>query len=247
MIRLPSHVMDDAETHLWVTLELPDLDRQAISAYRELMSADERHREMAFAFEKDRGLYRLSRALMRTALARYIDADPRSLVFSRSPLGRPKIASPSGSALEFSLAHTSGIVVLLVGFERLIGVDVERLHRSPPIEPVMSALGSSEITDLTSRSNRQREQRFLEYWTLKESYAKARGMGLSLSLSRYEFALGHRGIEMTTDPSLDPAPERWSFTLVSPAPQFIAAVAVSRNDRNESLRLEVFPSRPLQD
>ena len=242
-----SSSLDGAAVDLWFALEPPDPDPQLATEYRRLMSDDERRRELDFVHEKDRGLYRLARALARTVLSRYAPVDPPAWEFVRTRFGKPVVASPAGAGLDFSLAHTPGIAVLLVAAGRSLGVDVENARRPVAIEPALPLLGPSEIADLRSTPAERQGSRFLEYWTLKESYSKARGTGLSLPLDRCEFRLGAGGVEATIDPELDEEPERWWFTLVSLTPGFVAAATVSRRDPHETPRLETRSTLPLRD
>src|SRR5262245_4394444 len=204
------------------------------------MSEDEQARELEFASEEDRGLYRLARVLVRTALSRHAPVDPRDWAFERNRFGKPMIVRPEGLELDFSVSHTRGIAVVLVAHRRSVGVDVERADRPVAVEPALRLLAPSEAADLDSRSGEARRRRFLEYWTLKEAYAKARATGLSLPLDRCAFAIEAGGVRSTFDPAVEPEPERWWFALVPTAPEFIASVAATR-EAAEQPRVEIHP------
>jgi 4'-phosphopantetheinyl transferase len=245
-IRMAPEALANA-VHLWVALEPHRSQAGLAAAYRELMSGEERARELTLAREQDRSLYRLGRVLVRTVLSRYAAVDPRDWAFAANAFGRPRIASPSGLTLEFNLAHTAGAAVLLVGAGRLLGVDVERSSRTVATGPALPLLGRTEAADLRDRSGESRRRRFLEYWTLKEAFAKAVGVGISLPLDRCIFSIGVDAVRATMDPALDRCPGRWEFKLVSSVPGFIVAVALTRRYSGEVLRLEQFSTTPLRD
>ena len=72
---------------------------------------------------------------------------------------------------------------------RDVGVDVEDLNRRP-VEPGLVAryFAPSEVKAIDVGAPGW-EQRFLNYWTLKEAYLKARGLGISVHLADVAFSL----------------------------------------------------------
>ena len=66
-----------------------------------------------------------------------------------------------------------------------------------------------------------RPERFFDYWTLKESYIKARGGGMSIGLSKIAFRLGADG-----KASLAAGPAGWRFFRDAPTDMHVCAVAV---------------------
>jgi 4'-phosphopantetheinyl transferase len=159
--------------------------------------------------------------------------DPLKLRYTKNASGKPEIAYPPGSALQFSLSHTADIVVLLVSRHRMVGVDVESERRFTPAELPLSLLGAAAISELQSLPRERQVRRFLEHWTLKESYAKARGSGLVLPLDRYEFGIDAEGVRADIDPTLDADPGRWWFSLPR-IPGFVAALAASLHESGET-------------
>jgi 4'-phosphopantetheinyl transferase len=231
-------LVDDGDVHLWIAVD-DGQQRDFTATCREVMSPEERRRELDFRYERDRRLYRVARGLTRTVLSLYADVDPRDWTFVRDPAGRPRIAPPTDSALEFSLSHTPGIVLLLVGSRCALGVDVESAERGIDVDAAMSLLAAGELADLRTRSGGSRRRRFLEYWTLKEAYAKACSAGLSLPLNRCDFRIDSDGVAVTMDPALEADPGRWWFAVVPPNPSFIAAVAISPEKRGSIPKLEI--------
>jgi 4'-phosphopantetheinyl transferase len=73
-------------------------------------------------------------------------------------------------------------------------------------------------------------QRFYELWTLKEAYIKARGMGLSLGLSRFSFSVEEDTASVRFDPGFDDDPGTWDFRLFRQRSPHLISTAVRRLD-----------------
>jgi len=209
----------DAEAHLWVARPFEIRDPELLAAYDAMMTAEEREKVSRFRFEKDRHTSMVTRALVRTTLSRYADVAPRDWRFAANPYGRPEIDEPrEARALRFNLSHTEGLVVCLVSRGRDVGVDVEDRTRGGDLLDVADRFFSPlEVKALRALPLEEQMDRFFLYWTLKESYIKARGMGLSLSLSAFSFELDSpgRGIRILFDPGFEDEPGRWRFSALS--------------------------------
>src|SRR5262249_6094892 len=144
------------------------------------MTPAEREREARFLFERDRTMYRATRALVRTVLSQYRDVAPADWRFETQEHGRPFVASPRlDEPLQFNLSNTRGLVVCAVS-ESLVemGVDVERNDRVESAMQIAERFFSpSEVRTLMALPPEERAERFATIWTLKESYIKARGLG----------------------------------------------------------------------
>jgi len=86
-----------------------------------------------------------------------------------------------------------------------IGVDVEYVTPDDWIyETTSTVLSTDESTSLLRLDEESRRERFFLYWTLKESYIKARGMGISLPLTKISFAGSNsEGVVLDIEPELD--------------------------------------------
>lgn len=86
-------------------------------------------------------------------------------------------------SLVFDLSHTQSRVVLGVTKGRGLRADVENFRaRRAPFDIADHYFAPSAVAALTAVPPSQLQYRFFEYWTFKEAYIRARGMGLSLPL-----------------------------------------------------------------
>lgn len=174
----------------------------------------------------------LARALCRTVLARHTGVASRDLRFREGPNGRPELSGPADvPPFRFNLSKTTGLIVCAVALDREIGVDVEHADRAPP-DPLAVAdqfFAPTEIAALRTAPGPLLRERFLRCWTLKESYLKARGLGLSVPLDRFAFDLADDGPpRIHVDPAFSDDPASWHFAELRPTPQHFLALAVRR-------------------
>jgi 4'-phosphopantetheinyl transferase len=207
--------LDSRQIHLWLAWLGEITDSRLLAEYRSLLSEEERRRQMRFHFERDRHRYLITRAMVRTVLSKYADVKPRDWRFAVNDYGKPSSAPEHTEArdIEFNLSHTDGLVVLAVTRGRVLGVDVENVRaREVDLEIADRFFAPAEVAALRALPSQQQQQRFFGYWTLKESYIKARGMGLSIPLRSFAFRLEDPArIRVTIDPRLQDDAERWLF------------------------------------
>lgn len=223
----------DREAHLWWTRSGEVCGRHDIRACEQLLSFNERARLARFQVAAARHEYLVTRAFVRLLLSRYTGLAPGDWCFAANAYGRPAIAAPQLThALSFNLSHSGGFIACLISRRRLIGVDVEDVHRSAGTLAMSEVfLSPAETAALRATPERQRQMRFFEYWTLKESYMKARGMGLSLPLAKFSFELPPAvpdSPRIHFDDDFVDDPDAWHFELVRPEPRYVVAVSVRK-------------------
>jgi len=198
---------------------------------RAILAADDLAHIARLRFEHDREIAQASRALQRRALSSCTDVAPDAWRFVADNNGRPRIAAPAGApALCFSVANTRGLVACAVSVAREVGLDVENWRDDAPAALIERCFGPDERTALASLPTAAQSRRFVELWTLKEAYIKARGLGLSLPLERISLTLDDGVPRLALDPSLDDDAASWQFALWSPNASHAAALCVRRGD-----------------
>jgi 4'-phosphopantetheinyl transferase len=169
--------------------------------------------------------------LVRTVLSCYAAIPPKEWVFSKNSHGRPEVANSEGAgALSFNISHTHSLIVLGVTRGSLLGVDVENIFaREVPLDVANHFFAPDEMQALAAVPAHQQQYRFFEYWTFKEAYIKARGMGLSLPLAEFSFQFpADRRVAITIAPELHDDAQRWQFWQFRPLPQYLVAVCAER-------------------
>jgi len=203
----------------------PDRVQQALA----WMTGDERTRAGRFRHEDDRLMFALGRLMARTVVGRALDVAPSAWPWREGPHGRPEI-DDGATDLHFNLSHSAGLVICALARGRAVGVDVENLGRRPPDPAIVPRYCSPAETDDVRAHGDRWPERFLAYWTLKEAYLKARGVGISVPLADISFALTDTGARLGFERSLAGTDARWTFHLWQPGSNHLAAVAVETAD-----------------
>lgn len=205
-----------------------------LQRYQALLSDDERMQLSRFYFDRHRHQYLVTRALIRCSLSNYYDVSPGDWIFGKNSFDKPEIAFPSiTQPVRFNLSHADGLIMCGLTREFDIGVDVEDCQRSTQagFSRLSSYFSEQEIAALSNLPEVEKKQRFFDYWTLKESYIKARGGGLSIPLRKFSFQFRENRLAgFGVDADLDDDAGNWQFWRVSMAQHYRAAVAVNSGD-----------------
>jgi 4'-phosphopantetheinyl transferase len=220
--------LDQHQVELWL-VDFDRVDEQGVLDCRQLLDQEEDARHSRFLFERDRRAFAISHGFLRQVLSQYADVSPAAWQFQFNDHGRPEIASPAGCrSLRFNLSHTRSAALVGVVRDRDLGVDIEASDRDAScVELADRYFSPSETAELRSRATVEQRRRFFQYWTLKEAYIKARGLGLAIPLDQFSYRLpAAEPISISFDTKLTDDPATWQFVEWQPAEKLQAAAAV---------------------
>jgi 4'-phosphopantetheinyl transferase len=207
---------------VWV-VDLDKLSATELELCSSILSPAEKNRMRRFLFKQDHDSYCAAHALTRLALTSFEpDIPPQAWVFEDSRHGRPEISTAHDlPRLRFNISHTRQVVACIVTRGLDCGVDVELHHRSADLELMArTTLAPSELATFTAAPGSERAALFCRYWTLKEAFAKALGVGLLLEFDRTAFVLLEGSARLCS------SSEEWSFEQWSPTPTHTIATAI---------------------
>ena len=228
----PPHTLtlQTGEVHLWHT-EIDQVPDSRASHYLEWLSAEELTRNQRFKFAAGRKNHAVARALVRTVLSRYYPKRcPDDWQFAIGEHGKPEIASGLAELpLRFNLSHSDKRVVCAVALDQPVGVDIEYTQRKNDVLSIADHyFSTSEVAALFALPKQQQEDRFFDYWTLKEAYMKADGQGISLGLGNFSFAIDKAdNVAVAFATAIDDDPARWQFRLFRHIPDHRLALAAA--------------------
>jgi len=158
----------------------------------ELLCEEERARAKRIVNKPDGELWRRSRGLLRTLLARYLQADPSTLQFVTGKHGKPALvhnvdelstASPPATAdtdpLPFNVSHSGHWALYAFSAAGPVGVDIEVARQ--PVDAVAIAariFGPVQAQRLQALDPASRQREFIRAWARHEAELKCLGVGI---------------------------------------------------------------------
>jgi 4'-phosphopantetheinyl transferase len=157
----------------------------------------EKLRKFYFTDDFNRGLF--SEALARALVVANVGLPHNQIMFSHNEFGKPFL--PTVPDFHFNLSHSGSWVVCAVAGSP-VGIDVEQIKKID-LGIARRFFSPTEHRHLMSLPPELRNNYFFTLWSLKESYIKALGKGLSIPLHSFSInALSpHISLEIH-DPSL---------------------------------------------
>lgn len=202
----------------------------------------ERLRHGRYRRDADRDMFLLGRVMARAIVGDALAVKPTAWPWRDGPRGRPEI-DLALCPIAFNIAHSGGLVACALSWHGEVGVDIEDRQR-PGLEPdlVSRCCSAAERADVLSRGPEGWRDRFLQYWTLKEAYLKARGLGITVHLPDLSFSLHDDTVRLETHGSLAGQSANWAFDLITlHADHFLAVAAPYVAGEPPTFRFDPFP------
>ncbi len=219
-------------------------DHLVLSHYLGFLSSAEKLRYDQY-HPKAARLFLISRVLVKTVLADKLGISPHQVNIQLHPNGKPFVQS--SKAVYFNLTHSADVIILAVTEEGEIGVDIEQVDREFEWMRVDSVLAPIEIewikqNELIDPFNVY--QRFFQIWTLKESYIKCTGEGMSRHLKKLNFHVLAEHIEFLDSTRDIQKTEEYYFQSYVYDHNFIFSICLQQLLAQESFDLDCFQLLP---
>lgn len=136
-----------------------------------------------FVHQEDAYRSLLGEVLIRSTLSHDMGVSHHELKFDYNPYGKPLLHN--NPDITFNISHSGNWVAMILDHEgHAVGVDVEK---TVPLNLAFAAnlFAPRENQILASKTGDAQLEYFYQLWTLKESYMKAVGKGLSIPLTSF--------------------------------------------------------------
>ncbi len=236
------------EVHIWRIQPQKITDAKVLNSLKSVLTQPEIEKVQRYRSPKAQHNALITRAFVRFVLSQYAEIKPQDWSFAISEHGKPELDN-TASALSFNLSHNDDLIVCSVCMEHDIGCDIESLSRKISVEAIAKRYFSSEeyqsLKDLPPALQRRR---FFEYWTLKEAFVKATGLGISQGLDTFSFKISaaetgifNNNICLSfSQKSPVKNAKDWYSCLTYPDQKHCIAVCINSGNKNKQFQLTHF-------
>jgi 4'-phosphopantetheinyl transferase len=155
-----------------------------------ILSNEKQERVKKYARPDDAKRVLLADILVRSVIASELKVSNQAIEFNANKYGKPLLKR--NCSLHFNVSHSEDWIVCAVDDEP-IGIDIEKI-RPAELEIAAQFFSDEEYRMLMAKNPQDRLHFFFDLWTLKESYIKAVGEGLSISLKSFTVRFLERGV-----------------------------------------------------
>jgi len=204
------------EIHVWTLNPKLIIENETLRA---LLSSAEREKVDRYRLASSQHTALITRAFIRLLLSQYAPSPPQTWQFTVGKMGKPEIEH-NRLGLRFNLSHNDELIVCAICLNNDIGCDIENLSRKISV----NAIAKRFFSEQEAQRIKADPTRFFEYWTLKEAFVKATGLGISQGLETFSFQINdskrkkiNDNIELTFNKGCKQAsPQNWYQALLFP-------------------------------
>ena len=160
-----------------------DIDKDDIENLCLSIDPVKKSRIEKFINKKDRIRALIGEILIRTMIIEEVDIKNENINFGKNHYGKPYLKE--FEKFHFNISHSGNFVVCAVD-DKPIGIDIEKIRYIDEYEEIAKKFFTlNELQYIFGKDFDSKLIKFYEIWTLKESYVKCCGQGLSIPLKNF--------------------------------------------------------------
>ncbi|RIU88359.1 4'-phosphopantetheinyl transferase family protein [Oceanobacillus picturae] len=163
-------------------VKILDISKEKIDNTCSLIDLDKRCKIEKFINKKDKIRTLIGEILIRTTICEDLSIRNRNITFEKNKYGKPYLKGYHN--LQFNISHSGDFVVCAID-DQPIGIDIEKIKCIEYKKIAKSFFSVSEFGYIVKEDLNIQLNKFYEMWTLKESYIKCCGQGLSIPLKSF--------------------------------------------------------------
>ena len=197
------------------------------------VSAERKDKVLRYRFLKDRVLSLGAEILLREALKEQ-GVEITEISYGYKTNGKPFLKGVEG--FDFNISHSEDFVMVAVS-ENETGCDIEKIT-GIDLEIAKKFFFREEYENIAALpASEERNGLFFRYWTLKESFMKATGLGVRLPLDSFQILIGSdgkTGVRQNVDA------RNYNFTEIDAVPGYKCALCTTGNATETDVKIVDF-------
>ncbi|TCZ80999.1 4'-phosphopantetheinyl transferase superfamily protein [Paenibacillus albiflavus] len=166
-------------------LEIQELNEGVFENLLTKVSPEKANRIRKFVFKQDAHRVLCADLFIRSIIMQQCFIENAKIEFKYNSYGKPQLIGHPG--FHFNISHSGNWIVCAVD-NQPIGIDIEMLQ-DIDLQIADRFFSTQEVIDLYQQDRDSRTSYFFDLWTLKESYIKMLGKGLSIPLDSFSIRL----------------------------------------------------------
>lgn len=178
-------------------VKILDISEEKLYELCLLIDSEKKCKIEKFINKKDKIRSLIGEILIRTIIVEKFKIDNKYINFEKNQYGKPYLKDHP--QFNFNISHSEEYVVCAVN-NKPIGIDVEVIKHIEYKEIAKSFFTKREFDYIVNQDLNLQLNRFYEIWTLKESYIKCCGQGLSIPLKSFSIEVDqYENIKVASD------------------------------------------------
>jgi len=163
-------------------VKISDISEEKINELCLLIDSEKKYKVEKYINKKDKIRTLIGEILIRTIIFEKLKIDNKYIKLNKNQYGKPYLKDYPN--FNFNISHSGEYVVCAVD-NKPIGIDVEEVKYIGNEDIAKSFFTAKEYEYIINHDLELQLNKFYEIWTLKESYIKCCGQGLSIPLNSF--------------------------------------------------------------
>lgn len=163
-------------------VKILDINEEELADLCLFISPEKKRKINKFINKEDKIRTLIGEILIRTIIAEELRIKNKHIIFGANEYGKPYLKDYP--YINFNVSHSSEFVVCVID-DKSIGIDIEEVKQIKYEGIAKNFFSLSEFEYIIGQTLDFQLNKFYEIWTLKESYIKCCGQGLSIPLQSF--------------------------------------------------------------
>lgn len=178
-------------------VKILDIQKEKLDELCLQITPEKKCKIQRFVNKEDKIRTLIGEILIRTIIAKELNFIDRNVIFDKNEHGKPYLKDYLD--FNFNISHSGELVVCAID-DKTIGIDIEQVKYIEYKEIAECFFSTSEFNYIMQNYAYIQLSKFYEIWTLKESYIKCCGQGLSIPLKSFSIYINrHDNIKIITN------------------------------------------------